>query len=167
MNAHNFDNLARVFGDHEVEADSSSLKELNLNRILRSISENEIGGLLSVGEWVDFGEGQVVSKQGEPVKDVLFIVSGRAKAEIGGGSESTFRAIVSFPEAGDDIGLLSLVDGAPHSATVTTLEELRALSVPMSALRMRLRSRQDWYRILAEISVERLRTSGLWLQSLM
>ena len=167
MNAHNFDNLARVLGDDVVEVDSYSLKQLNLNRILRSISENEIDGFLSVGEWVNFAEGHTVSRQGDPVKDVLFIVSGRAKAEIGGGGESTFKAVVSFPEAGDDIGLLSLVDGAPHSATVTTLEDMRALSVPMSALRMRLRSRQDWYRILAEIAVERLRTSGLWMQSLM
>lgn len=167
MNAHNFDNLARVLGDHDVEADSSSLEQLNLNRILRSISENEIDGFLSVGEWVDFAEGQTVSRQGDPVKSVLFIVSGRAKAEIGGGGDSTFKAIVSFPGTGDDIGLLSLVDGAPHSATVTTLADMRALSVPMSALRMRLRSRQDWYRILAEIAVERLRTSGLWMQSLM
>jgi CRP/FNR family transcriptional regulator, cyclic AMP receptor protein len=167
LNAYNIDNLARVRGGAEIEADSLMMKGLNLNRILRSISENEIEGFLTVGEWVEFDEGEIVSKQSDPVTDVLFIVSGRARAEIGGGGESTFRAIVSFPEAGDDIGLLSLVDGAPHSATVTALEDVLALSVPMSALRMRLRSRQDWYRILAEISVERLRTSGLWLQSLM
>ena len=166
MNAHSIENLVQFRGGKEVEADSSMMKELGLNRLLRSISENEIDGFLSVGEWVEIAEGEVVSKQGDPVKDVLFIVSGRARAEIGGSSESTFKAVVSFPGTGDDIGLLSLVDGAPHSATVTTLEDMRALSVPMSALRMRLRSRQDWYRILAEISVERLRTSGLWLQSL-
>ena len=165
MNAHNIDDLVQFRGG--VEVDSSMMKELSLNRLLRSISENEIDGFLSVGEWVEIAEGDVVSRQGDPVKDVLFIVSGRAQAEIGGGSESTFKAVVSFPSTGDDIGLLSLVDGAPHSATVTTLEDMQALSVPMSALRMRLRSRQDWYRILAEISVERLRTSGLWLQSLM
>ena len=167
MNAYNFDSLARVLGGADIEADSPMMKGLNLNRILRSISENEIEGFLSVGEWVEFGEGEIVSNQGDPVQDVLFLVSGRARAEIGGGGESTFKVILSFPAAGDDIGLLSLMDGAPHSATVTALEDMLALSVPMSALRMRLRSRQDWYRILAEISVERLRTSGLWLQSLL
>ena len=168
MNVQNLENLV-LFQQQarQAEVNVAAVKELKTNRLLREVSEKEIASFLDIGRWVKFKEAEIVSRQGEPVVDVLFIVGGRARAEVAGNGDSTFKAVVSFPGIGDDIGLLSLVDGAPHSATVTALEELMALSIPISSLRMRLQVRQDWYKPLAEIAVERMRTSGLWLQALM
>ena len=173
MNGHNVDNLVQ-FEQAALAAEATAqtqfsgpaVAELRLNRLLRELENTDIADFMSVGKWVNFKEDDVVSNQGQPVNDVLFIVSGRARAEVVGNGESTFKAVVKFPGAGDDVGLLSLVDGAPHSATVTALEEIHALSVPMSAMRSRLKGRSEWYRPLAEIAVERMRTSGLWLQAL-
>ena len=168
MNAHELDNLV-LFRQQTQMADATgaAIRELRSNRLLRDINDNEINSFLGIGRWVTFKEAEVVSKQGAPVDEVLFIVEGRARAEVVGNGDSTYKAVMDFPGVGDDIGLLSLVDGAPHSATVTALEDLRALSVPISSLRMRLQVRQDWYKLLAEIAVERMRHSGLWIQALM
>ena len=159
-------------GGHGVSSDSeynfgldtSTVGALRINRLLSLLSDDELSGFLGIGHWVTFEEDEIVSRQGEHVSDVLFIVEGRARAEVHSNGDSNLSAVVNFPRPGEDIGLLSLLDGAPHSSTVTAVEQIRALSIPLAALRMHLRSRVEWYRTLAEIAVERLRTSGLLLQ---
>lgn len=154
--------------EREIElVDGSEIANLRLNRLLRTMSDDDLSAFVASGRWVKHDEDKIVSRQGEPVGNVLFIVKGRARAEVVGSGVSPFRAVVNFLRPGDDVGILSLIDGSPHSATVTALEDILALSVPLSDLRNRLRSRDDWYRIFAEIAVQRLRTSGLWLQGLM
>ena len=106
-------------------------------------------------------------RQATPVGEILILVEGRAKAEVSGASHGNFTAVLNLLKPGDDIGLLSLVDGAPHSATVIALESLRTLLVPMANMRGLLKSHPEWYRVLAEVAVSRLRNSSVWLQALM
>ena len=147
----------------------AAVSGLRLNRLLGSLADHEFFQVISSGRWVRFRQDEVVSHQARPVDHILYIVEGRAKAEVSAPvtANSPFRAVVNLLVPGNDVGLLSLVDVALHSATVTALEDIDALSIPLSVMRSHLRSHPEWYRILAEIAVDRLRTSGLWLQALM
>jgi CRP/FNR family transcriptional regulator len=136
------------------------------NRLLRTFEGQEQTRLFNAGHWVIYRPKQVVSRQSEIVEAILFIVEGKARAEVSSPQTSSRFAVVNLLGPGDDVGLLSLVDGAPHSATVTALTELRAVSIPFRELRERLIANPDRYRVLAEIAVERLRLSGGWLQAL-
>ena len=146
---------------------SSDLSALRGNHMLHTLGDEEVPHLLGVGQWVKFEQDEIVSRQGTPVIEVLFLVEGRAKAEVSTPANGTFTAVLNLLKPGDDIGLLSLVDGAPHSATVTALELLLALSIPTTTLRTPLQTHVEWYRVLAEVAVSRLRNSSVWLQALM
>ncbi len=66
--------------------------------------------------------------EGDPVDEVMILVSGRAKAWVG--SPDGREVILNILDAGDILGELSAIDGAPRSATVTTLEPAEALIMP-------------------------------------
>ena len=150
----------------QVAGSSSASAALKANRLLRTLPANELTRLISGGRWVTLKQDEVISRQSDPVEVVLFIAEGRAKAEISAPVRAGYKAVVNFLGPGDDIGLLSLVDGAPHSASVIALEDVHAVAVPVTVVRDYLNSHPEWYRVLAEIAVSRLRTSGLWLQAL-
>ena len=146
---------------------SEDIKALQTNRLLRTLRTDEMTQLIAVGRWVVFQPGQTVTYCGTPVAEVLFLLKGRAKAEASAPNGGTFSAVLNLLRPGDDVGLLSLVDDAPHSATVTSLDTLHVLSIPMTTMRELLNAHVEWYRTLAEVAVWRLRNSAVWLQSLM
>ena len=95
-----------------------------------------------------FPKGAVLFWEGDPADDVVILVSGRAKAWVS--SPDGREVILNLLDAGDIIGELSAIDGAPRSATVTTLEPAEALITP----------RTDFCDLLAErpgIALELLR----------
>lgn len=139
---------------------------LQTNRLLQSVEPQRLKDLIAKGEWTTFRTGDVVSAQGLEVESIVFIASGRGKAEIAAPGREKYRAVVNFLGPGDDIGLLSLVDGGTHSASVIALESLETLSVPVGIMQEYLVTQPEWYRVIAEIAVSRLRTSGLWMQAL-
>jgi len=153
-------------GHQKTQKEEGGIPLWRSNRLLRTFESHEQTRLFNAGRWVTFKSNEIVTQQSEAVEAILFIVEGKARAEISSPQTSSRIAVVNLLGAGDDIGLLSLVDGAPHSATVTALTELRAVSIPYQELRERLLAHPDRYRVLAEIAVERLRLSGGWLQSL-
>lgn len=137
------------------------------HRLLRHLPDSEFAQFLKTGKLRTFGRGEVVVQQGKPVEGVFFIVSGRAKAEVSALTKGATKAVVNLLGPGDDMGLLSIVDSSPHSASVTALEDLHAMSVPLAVMQGYLQRHPEWYRALAETAVARLRTSGVWLQALM
>ncbi len=149
-----------------VPKQSVSMTSLRAHPLLGSLDEEEFSALISTGCWMNFSPDEVVSRQSMAVDVVLFIVEGRAKAEVSAPAKADYKAVINFLGPGDDIGLLSLVDGGAHSASVTSLEELKAIAIPMGVMREHLRRHREWYRSLAETAVTRLRTSGVWLQAL-
>jgi len=139
---------------------------LRSNRLLGCLSDKELKELIAVGRWLAFEKCESLSNQTRSVNEILFILAGRAKAEITAARNPNFRVTVDFLGPGDDVGLLSLVDGASHSATVDAMEKVYAIAVPYSYMRMSLDRHPEWYRALAEIAVTRLRSNGNWLQAL-
>ena len=137
------------------------------NQMLQTLGKEEIAHVIDIGRRVVFEPDAIVSRQSTPVSEVQFIIQGRAKAEISPPSHGSFVAVLNLLRPGDDIGLLSLINGAAHSPTVTALEHLHVLSNPMADMRALLHCHVEWYMTLAEVAVTRLRNSSTWLQSLM
>ncbi|MDW8120114.1 MAG: cyclic nucleotide-binding domain-containing protein [Chloroflexota bacterium] len=133
---------------------------MRTNRLLRSISSKELEHLLARAHWLRCPMETVVVQQGSPVDAVLFLTEGRAAAvmEVPVPGSRDFWAFVHFLGPGADIGLLSLVDGAPHPATVTALGDVQAVAIPVDVLQHYLRSHPARYRALAQVAVENLRT---------
>lgn len=137
----------------------NGLRILRSNRLLQTLSRKEAQRLLGNAQWLHFTPEKVVVQQGRPVEAVLFVVQGKAAAviEVPLPGSQDFGAIVHFLGPGADIGLLSLVDGAPHPATVTALGNLEVVAIPVDALQQCLRSHPSRYRVLAQVAVESLR----------
>lgn len=135
-------------------------RTLRSNRLLQTFTRKEMEHLLSGAQWLQFPMETVVVQQGKPVDAILFIAEGKAAAviEVPLPGSSDFGALVHFLSPGADIGLLSLVDGAPHLATVTALGDLQVVAVPVEDLQRCLRSHPSRYRVLAQVAVESLRT---------
>ncbi len=143
-----------------------TLVPLRTNPLLRTLREGEFLELVATARQARFKEAEVVSREGTSVEHVLFIVGGRAKAEVSSRDGAPSKAVVNILKPGDAIGLLSMVDGAPHSATVVALEEMNTLAVPIDTMQHYLLAHGQWYLVLAEIAVAQLRTSTDWLQAL-
>ncbi len=157
-------------GHHEDDGpveDLAVVGALRANRLLRNLGNEGLSQLLGAGWRVMFKRDQVISRQAQPVDAVIFIVEGWAKAEVCSPTHTACKAVINILGPGDDVGLLSLVNDAPHSATVTAMDAIKALHIPMDTMRRYLHGHGEWYRVLAEIATERLHTNGVWLQALL
>jgi CRP-like cAMP-binding protein len=74
-----------------------------------------------------FPKGTVLFWERDPADDVMIIVSGRVKAWVA--SADGREVILNILDAGDILGELSAVDGAPRSASVTALDLVEALVI--------------------------------------
>ena len=144
----------------------SGAETLSSNRLLGRLSTEDLDQLTDRGRSVGFEAGAVVSQQGAAVDAVLFIEEGRAKAEAASSERPAYRAVVNLLGPGDDVGLLSLVDGGPHPASIIAMEPVKCLVVPMKVMNDYLGAHPEWHRSLAEIAVSRLRASDEWLEAL-
>ncbi len=133
---------------------------------LRTLAPEQRESLLGEASEAQYEVGSVVSRQHTAVQEVLWIVSGAAKAEIVPRFKGSLTVRYRDLGPGDDIGLLSLVNGTVHSATVTALEPVHALAVSRERLEALLEEHPEWYQGLAQVAVFRLRTLGQWLYAL-
>jgi len=105
-----------------------------------------------------FPKGAVVFWEGDATDDVIILVSGRMKASVA--SSDGREVILSIIDAGDILGELSALDGAPRSATVATLESVEALVVPRSRFDVLVRDRPGIAIEMLRIVTRRLRGSS-------
>lgn len=136
------------------------------HRLLQTLNADELPRFVEAGTWVTADDGDVLAEQSKPVGCVTFITEGNAREEVRGADTGPYRAVVGFLGPGEDVGLLSLLDGAPHHTSVIAMRRLQALQVPLDEVERYLRRHPEWYRTLAEQAVSRLRAHGLWLQAL-
>ena len=149
-----------------LDADQSLTDLVRESQLLGSLGKREIERLAHHSSIVEFAEGALVSAQDSPVSHVRFGLEGRAKAELSPPARSAFRAVLSFLGPGDAIGLLSIVDGAAHSASVIALTPIKLLSVPVEALAERYDEHPEWHQMLLRLAVSRARVGNEWLQAL-
>jgi len=88
------------------------------------------------GKERSFGQGEVIVAEGDKARELLILLSGRARVEkrIGGRGP----LVLARPGAGQLIGELSILTGQRRSATVIAESPVRAWSVPAAKVRVLL-----------------------------
>ncbi len=134
--------------------------------LLNTLADQELTRLIDSSSWISANEGDVISAQGTSVDDVVFITEGNAREEVRDPDRGEYRAVVNFLGAGDEIGLLSLLDQAPHHSSAVAMGRTQGLRAPMRLMQEMLRAHPEWYESMAQRAVARLRATNLWLQAL-
>ena len=97
---------------------TADLKQADLHGLLREIHAAKINNLNSV-----HSRGKVLFAEGEPARGIYILRSGRATVSI---SSSEGRVVMlRMAQAGDVLGLNSVLRNAPYDTTVKTLEPSR------------------------------------------
>jgi CRP/FNR family cyclic AMP-dependent transcriptional regulator len=100
---------------------------------LHTLTPAESDALEDMGEPGAYPPGSVIFEQGDAADRVLLVRSGRVRitASHAGGEE----VLLAERGPGELLGDLSGIDGQPRSASVTALDEVRGLVVPLRAFR--------------------------------
>lgn len=93
--------------------------------IFSALSDEDCRDLLNLAKVVVVPARKIVCQAGEPGDALYVVLGGRAKVCLV--SEQGKEIILSFIEPGQVFGEMSLLDGLPRSAVVTTMEESRLL----------------------------------------
>ena len=111
------------------------MKELHLlsQGAFASLSREQLAQLVKVGNWRTLEPGAEVTREGEPVKELVLICDGQVVVESQG------RTITRL-HGGSLVGELALVSGRPASATVTVQRITRAFILEMANLRRLVRT---------------------------
>ena len=139
---------------------------ISSHRLLRTLSADDLAIFVEQGRWLSADPGDILAEQGRPVEAITFVTEGNAREEVVSSGNNAYRAVVGFVGPGEDIGLLSLVDRAPHCSSVIAMRRLQAVEVPIDVVQRTLEAHPEWNKVIAETAVSRLRANTLWLQAL-
>jgi Cyclic nucleotide-binding domain len=111
------------------------MKELDLlsQGAFASLTREQLAQLVKAGSWRTFEPGTQVTREGEPVRELVLICDGQTVVESQG------RTITHL-HGGSLVGELALVSGNPASATVTVERITRAFILEMERLRNLIRT---------------------------
>lgn len=139
----------RIQREYQLELLSAGLK-----RFFGDFDEHLLQGVLPHMEWMEAASGEVIFRAGDVGDDLFFLVSGRLRATVddGQGGERLLGEIMR----GESIGEMSVVTGAPRSATITALR---------TSVLVRLRRRQ-FQHLLAEFPRISMRLMQLIIERL-
>lgn len=100
--------------------------------ILGPLTPEERGGLASQLQCVTYGRGETVIRQGEQADSLFVILRGRVEVRVASGGE---EEVVNTLGAGRIFGEMSLLTGAPRSATVRAVDDVELVPVTGEAFR--------------------------------
>lgn len=90
--------------------------------LFREFSDRELGDVMQVAKRVDYPAGATVATEGERGLGFHLILDGSAEVTVRGEGRGVLGQ-------GDYFGEISLLDGGPRTATVTTTTPVRTLSI--------------------------------------
>lgn len=108
-----------------------------LDRAMPSIPKHIARQFLDSGAWAEGRPGVVLTTQGEPVRELIYLSKGRAAVYLD-------DQIIAHCEAPCFIGELSCLDVHPASATVTLTEQSRFFCIGAKRLRQLVGRRPDF-----------------------
>ena len=110
------------------------MKELHLlsQGAFASLTREQLAQLVKVGSWRTLEPGTEVTREGEPVKDLILICDGQMVVESQGQT-------ITHLHGGSLVGELAFVSGRPATATVTAQRITRAFVLEMEKLRKLVR----------------------------
>ncbi len=103
----------------EVQLKLDVLHEMPLFRFL---TYQELVRVLNITQVRNYEPGQAAVIEGDDGDELFIVLSGKMKVHSGG-------ALISEFTSGDHFGEMALIDKAPRSASVTAMEESRALAI--------------------------------------
>jgi len=111
---------------HSVEGvDPAAVDALRRVPLFAEVSEDDLETLADGVRSRGFRRGEVIFHQGDPGDALFVLVSGRVKIPLP--SATGDEAILATLRPGDFFGELSLIDGAPRSATAVALDSAQTL----------------------------------------
>ncbi len=142
--------------------DLAALRERSL--VFAAMSEAEIDELMRSARIVEVPARRAVFHTGECGDSLYVILSGKVKVSLL--SADGKEAILSLMGAGEVFGEMSLLDGLPRSATVTSLEDCRLMQIGRQDFVQFLKRHADVaLKLLAALS-QRLRTTNKLVENL-
>jgi CRP/FNR family cyclic AMP-dependent transcriptional regulator len=109
--------------------------------LLVGLSEGEREALINCGAVKNYGKGAIILNEGDNTHSMYVILSGRVKVYLS--DEEGNEVILNTLGTGDYFGELSLLDEAPRSASVVTLEPCRLLILSEANFKQLLASHPD------------------------
>lgn len=100
-------------------AKSTKEAELAGISVFSELSKKELKAISKLMTLVEFPAGRVLTQQGAPGREFMVISDGTANVDVDG-------VIVAHLSAGDFLGELAIISGAPRTATVTATSDLTA-----------------------------------------
>jgi Cyclic nucleotide-binding domain len=88
----------------------------------------EFAKLIRAGEWRTASPGEKLSREGEPINDLMVIQNGNVSVTVGD------REVAQLKD-GAIVGEMSFINEGPASATVTATEPTRYIAWPQASLR--------------------------------
>lgn len=123
--------------------------------ILGNLSDEDVEWMARAGRRLDFADGQILVRQGQPADSLYIVLEGHAAVEVAG------VGTVARLGSGEVIGEVSFVDSAPPSATVSADGRCVALALNRRDVEARLRGdgafAGRFYKALAIFLADRLR----------
>ena len=126
---------------------------------LASLGQAERDALTELGVRRSFPRGSAVMFQHEPDERVMVLLSGRVK--VARADDSGRELVLSIRDPGDLLGELAFINREPRIATVTALEPLEVLVMPVDAFRAHLETMPGVAVRLLEVVARRFRESTL------
>jgi small-conductance mechanosensitive channel len=121
------------------------------------LNEEQSAELARLSKLVEFVRGSNLMQQNDPGASMFIILEGAARVSVLGQNNDPRE--VAVLAAGDVVGEMSLMTGAPRNATVTALTRLRVLEITKSPIEILLKSSpellQRFSHVLAKRAQER------------
>ncbi|GAC1580089.1 MAG: Crp/Fnr family transcriptional regulator [Candidatus Dormibacteria bacterium] len=126
---------------------------------LASLAGEERQALLEVARKRGYRSGDTLFHEGDASDWVAVLQNGRVKVSFF--TESGGEVLLGVRGAGDLLGELSALDGAPRSATVTAIDDVEALVLTAGAFRLFLEANPRLALELVRSLIDRLRDSDV------
>ncbi|MCZ7562055.1 MAG: cyclic nucleotide-binding domain-containing protein [Burkholderiaceae bacterium] len=132
--------------------------------LLSSLNEQQLETLAAGSARRNFPKGRTIVAEGEPSQSLYILLSGRAKVQR---SDSEGKEVIlAVLGSGDFFGEMSLIDEAPRSASVITLESCDFMSINKDAFRSMLMQSNEMCMAVMRGMVRRLREADKKIETL-
>ncbi|MGM1062351.1 Crp/Fnr family transcriptional regulator [Saccharothrix sp. Mg75] len=124
--------------------------------LLGRLSEHTAQALLDSGARVDYASDDVLLHRGDDAGHVVLLLTGAVKVH----ADAPDRALLGLRTAGDLVGEMAALDGAPRSATVVACAPVTARLIDRRRFRILLDRHHELFVELARTVVEQIRWSN-------
>ena len=132
--------------------------------LLSGLNEQQIESLAAGSARRNFPKGRTIVSEGEPSQSLYILLSGRAKVQR---SDSEGKEVIlAVLGSGDFFGEMSLIDEAPRSASVITLESCDFMSIAKENFKAMLLQSNDMCMAVMRGLVRRLREADQKIETL-